>query len=86
MAGLDNISQTGKKIIEAPKEIIDEGLGLIGDSINGALSEVNNFVNTTFSGIQKVAEDGMNGIQGVVNRPLKDVSSRTSTLGSKLKT
>lgn len=86
MAGLDDISQTGKRIIEAPKEIIDEAIGLVGDGINGALAEVNSLVNTTFTGIKNVADDGMGGIKGVIERPLKDISARTSTLGGKLRT
>lgn len=73
MAGLDSLTEAGKKIIEAPIEILNEGIGLLGDSINGMIQESA----TTVDAAAK-------RVQAHVSRPLSDLSARTQALAGKL--
>lgn len=73
MSGLDSVTKAGKKIVEAPLEIVNEGVGLIGDGINGAVQE-----------IAKAVDAGAQGVKSVISRPLDDISARTNALKKKL--
>ncbi len=73
MAGLDSITEAGKKIVEAPVEILNEGIVLIGATINGFIQESATTVDTAAK-----------RVQAHITRPLTDLSSATQNLASKL--
>lgn len=73
MAGLDSLSEAGKKLVEAPVEILNEGITLIGNTINGVIQESA----TTVDAAAK-------RVQAHVTRPLSDISAATQSLAAKL--